>query len=93
MFRYAQINQDKVCTSISYLSKEVESDNMILLEDEQEVGLFDTLQDDGTWEKYIPTVVNEPDPIAAIQEENAKLKEQVEATQSAVLALMDILMV
>jgi hypothetical protein len=53
MPRYAQIDGTGKCFAVSFLSGEVESDDMIPLSDTDDVAPGDTYQD-GVWTKYVP---------------------------------------
>ncbi|PZD96408.1 hypothetical protein DNH61_07820 [Paenibacillus sambharensis] len=48
MFKYAVINEDGICTAVSYLAEEVQQENMILLHDNDDVSLWD-IYSDGGW--------------------------------------------
>lgn len=72
MFRYAQINEDGIVVSNSYLSGEVEADNMIPIS--EDFDLSNKRYIDGSWVEYTP----EPQPEPELSEtERAILETQV----------------
>lgn len=98
MHKYAQIDIDTgVCISVSYLSGEVEADHMIPLTNDQDVQPGDIYRAaDGTWTRPEPQSVPEPEPslqdrITQLETENTALKDRVEATEGALLAIMDLM--
>lgn len=98
MFKYAQIDLESGrCVSVSYLSGEIEAEHMLPLTEEEDVQPGDILQGDGTWLRPAPPPPPVPGPtpedrIAQLEAINAELNGRVEASESAILALMDVLM-
>ncbi|MFD0682365.1 MULTISPECIES: hypothetical protein [unclassified Paenibacillus] len=95
MPKYAQINLDTgVCIAVSQLSGEFDDPKMILLDDNDDVSLFDTLVN-GEWVKYVPP---DPEPEGPsleerynlLEHEKALLEQRLQATESAILFLMDL---
>lgn len=79
MFKYAQIDiETGRCLGVSYLSGEVEADNMIPLSEEDDVKPNDTYED-GVWIPAPPPEPVEPTPdrIAQLEAENAALKSRM----------------
>lgn len=81
MYRYAQIDLTTgVCISVSYLSGEVDAENMILLSEDDDVNPRDTW--DGTaWTPAPPLPEPQPTPeqlrMAQLEQESADLKQAI----------------
>lgn len=87
MFKYAQLDEEGRCISLSYLSGEVESDYMKPLEDTDDVQPGDMF-DGTTWTR--PEPVPYVPPKTPEQLEIEGLKSQIAVMQDAILALMDL---
>lgn len=92
MPKYAQIDiSTGRCIGVSYLSGEVEADDMIPLTDEA-VNPNDTYAN-GVWTPSPPVIIEpQPDRVAILEAENADLKSRVSSTEDAILTLMDLTM-
>lgn len=82
MYKYAQLDENGRCISVSYLSGEVDAEHMMLLSDEDDVQPSDIF-DGTTWTR--------PEPVPYVPEKTQEQKD-IEALQQAMLDLMDMLM-
>ncbi|GGF88567.1 hypothetical protein [Paenibacillus abyssi] len=77
MFKYAQIDAATGrCVSVSYLSGEIESTNMIPLTEADDVKPGDIRNADGTWTRPAP-VPPQPSRIDQLEADNLTLMEAV----------------
>jgi hypothetical protein len=86
LFKYAQIDETGRCIGVSFLSGEVEADNMKPLTDDENVNPGDTW--DGT--TWTPAPI--PDPVPPGESDTdkiAKLEQQLAQTNSDLAALME----
>lgn len=96
MYRYAQIDLDRgTCIGVSVLSGKIDTERMILLENDSDVQLGD-IYTDGTWERLEPEPSPEPKPSAedrftAIATENSLLRAQNQALSNRADFIEDII--
>lgn len=88
MYKYAQINENGICVSVSYLSGEVNAEHMIPLDDSviDDIGLLGKKREDEAWVTMPqPEFEVMPDKVSVLEEKITALETQLQALQTGLV--------
>lgn len=84
MFRYAQINSDGYVVGESFLNGEVQSDNMIPIEQDFDLTNKKYNKESQQWEIYEPEPQPQPEPQPTLEEQLSEVQEQLDSIEEVV---------